>query len=68
MAIMMAELYAALREAGASDDKAAKAAQEAAAYENRLARIESTQRLHTWILSTNTAALLAITGKLFLGH
>jgi hypothetical protein len=60
MALMMAKLYTALR-AGA-------AAEEAAGFENSLAELKSTQRLHTWILTFNTAMIVAIVGKLFLSH
>lgn len=43
MPLMFSSLYAALLEAGASDDKARKAAEEAAMYENRFDALE--QRL-----------------------
>jgi hypothetical protein len=39
----------------------------AASFENSLAELKSTQRLHTWILTFNTAMIVAIVGKLFLG-
>lgn len=32
-----------------------------------MTEIKSTLRLHTWILSFNTALIIAIAGKLFLG-
>jgi hypothetical protein len=60
MPIMMQKLYSALRRANVPEDEAAAAAIEAASYENRLASVESTLRLHTWILSVNTAGILAI--------
>lgn len=63
---MMGKLYAALRQANVAENDAIAAAEEAAGYENRIAQIGSTLRLHTWILSLNTAALAAILGKLFL--
>jgi hypothetical protein len=31
-----------------------------------IAEIKSTLRLHTWILSVNTAGIVAIIGKLFI--
>lgn len=40
MPLMLSSLYDALLEAGASEEKARKAAEEAAAYETRLTRIE----------------------------
>ena len=66
MALMMGKLYAALRAADVPDDKATAAAEEVAGFENRLATIESTLRLHTWILTFNTAMAIAILAKLFL--
>jgi hypothetical protein len=66
MALMMGRLYAALRAADVPDDKATAAAEEVAGFENRLATIESTLRLHTWILTFNTAMAIAILAKLFL--
>jgi hypothetical protein len=68
MAVMMAKLYAALRAAEVPEDKAAAAAEEAAAFDNTLADIKATQRLHTWILGFNTAMIVALVGKTFLGH
>ena len=50
------------------DDKAREAAEEVAEYKDGLADVKSTQRLHTWILTFNTAMTVAIIGKLFLGH
>ena len=41
MAVMLAKTYEALKEAGASDEKAREAAEEIAAFENRLASIEN---------------------------
>jgi len=67
MAIMISELYDALLNAGATEEKARKAAETMAGFENRFANIESMQRLHTWILTFNTAMLAIIIGKLFTG-
>jgi hypothetical protein len=66
MAIMLEKLYDALRAGGVPDDKARAAAIEAAEFHNAVAEIKSTQRLHTWILSLNTAMIVAVVGKLFL--
>jgi hypothetical protein len=68
MAIMMEKLYSALRRANVPEDEATAAAIEAASYENRLASVESTLRLHTWILSTNTAGILILLGLALRGH
>jgi hypothetical protein len=65
MAIMMGNLYAALRSANVPDDKARE---EVAEFKGGLADVKSTQRLHSWILTFNTAMTIAIIGKLFLGH
>lgn len=65
MATMLRNIYAALIEAGASEEKAGAAAEEIANYDNQLADIRSTLRLHSWILSVNTALLLALLVKSF---
>ena len=41
MAVMLAKTYEAFKEAGASDEKSREAAEEIAAFENRLASIEN---------------------------
>jgi len=66
--VMISEVYDALKEAGASEEKARKAAEAVASFEHRFSNIESTQRLHTWILTFNTGLLIAVVGKLFLVH
>ena len=68
MPIMLEKLYDALRAANIDDAKARAAAVEVAEFKESIADIRSTLRLHTWILSVNTALLLAAAGKLFLGH
>ncbi len=68
MAIMMAKLYAALRAGDVPDDKAAAAAEEVAAYENRFAKMESDLNLLKWMVGFDLAMTLAIVGKLFLTH
>ena len=67
MAIGLMKLNDALLAAGAPEDKARAAAEEVASYENRLASIEATQRLHTWMLGANTAILFAVVGLLLRG-
>jgi len=66
MAVMMEKLYAALRAGNVPEDKAREAAVEAAGFEN--SDMKATLRLHTWILSFNTAMIVALVGKAFLGH
>ena len=74
MSEMIVEVYDALVAAGAPDDKARAAATAVAGMkdepwrrkiEAELENIRGTQRLHSWILGTNTAMLTAILFKLF---
>jgi len=62
MAIMLGQLHAALLAAGVSDEKARQAAEEVAEFRNDIADLKSTLRLHTWILSSNTAGVLILLG------
>jgi hypothetical protein len=64
---IMGKLYAALREAGADEVKAREAAEEAAAFENRLANVEARLLLLTWMVGFNLVMTVAIMSKLFLG-
>jgi hypothetical protein len=57
MSLLLSEIYDALKEAGASEEKARKAAEAIAGYEDRFAKIDrefaevrSTQRLQSWML------------------
>ncbi|KAB2870959.1 MAG: integrase [Bauldia sp.] len=65
MALMMGSLYDALRSGGIEDDKARKAAEEVAGYENRLASIESRLGLLTWMVGFNIAFTVGVLLKLF---
>ena len=49
MAVMMGNLYDALRSAGADDEKARKAAEEIATDDNRFAKVESDVALLKWM-------------------
>lgn len=67
MAVMSAELYRALKEAGASEDSATKAAEAVAAYDRhfakfdiRIERIEGRINLLTWMVGTNTVLTLSV--------
>ena len=66
MPIMMEKLYDALKSANVPDEKARAAAVEVAEFQESIGELKSTLRLHTWILSINTAMITAIVGKLFL--
>jgi hypothetical protein len=65
MPIMLEKLYDALRAAEVPDDKARAAAVEVAEFRDSIAELKATLRLHTWILTFNTAMLAALLGKAF---
>jgi hypothetical protein len=62
--LMNAEVYDALRDAGASEEKARAAAQSIAQYDDRLARVERRLDVLTWMVGTNVVLTLAILGRL----
>jgi hypothetical protein len=64
MALMLAELYDALREAGASEDKARAAAESVAQLDVRLGRIETKLSVLIWAVDANVAATIATFGML----
>ncbi len=64
MSLMLGALYDALRKTAIPEDDARKAAEEVAAYENRLARVESDLTLLKWMVGVNIALTLGILGKL----
>jgi hypothetical protein len=64
MALQLGALRDALLEAGASDEKATKAAEELASYETRLGHIEGKLTLILWALGANVAATVAVFGIL----
>ena len=71
MPTMISEVYDALLEAGASDDKARKAAEAVAAYDQRFAGIETRLvelagrvALIQWMLGTNIVLTLGVLWKL----
>jgi hypothetical protein len=63
--LINAEVSDALREAGASEDKARAAAQSIADYDDRLARVERRLDLLTWMTGVNVALGLAILARPF---
>lgn len=65
MALQLGALRDALIDAGAQQDKADKAAEEVAAYENRLASIDTRLTLLTWIASFNLAITITVLWRLF---
>ena len=62
---MISEVYDALKEAGASEEKARKAAEAVATYENRFARIESEFALVKWMIGFNLAMTVVVLWKVF---
>lgn len=68
MAVMMGNLYTALKAAGVDDDKAQGAAEELPGYEQRFSRLESEAVLIRWMIGFNIALTVAVLGKLFIGH
>lgn len=65
MALMIGELYTALREANVSDDKARAAAEAVADFERRIGRMETLVSVNTAVLTINTALVVAVAGRLF---
>jgi hypothetical protein len=66
LALQLGALWEALIEAGASPEKAAKAAEEVAEFEFRLSRMEWRLDVLTWMVGFNLALTVAIVGRLFL--
>lgn len=64
MALQLGALRDALIEAGASQDKASRAAEELASYENRLASMENKLSVLIWMVGTNLAVTLGLLAKL----
>jgi hypothetical protein len=62
---MISEIYDALKETGASEEKARKAAEAVASYENRFTRIESDLAVVKWMIGSNLAMTVAILWKIF---
>ncbi len=65
MSTMIFEVYDALKEAGATEDKAKKAAEALAAYENRFNKVEGDLSLLKWMIGFNLAISVATLFKLF---
>jgi hypothetical protein len=62
---MISEVYDALKEAGASEEKARKAAEAIASYENRFSKIESDLLVLKWMVGYLVASTTAILWKVF---
>ena len=61
---MLAEVYDAFRDAGASDEKSRAAAEAVANYDYRLARLEADVGLLKWMVGFNIALSIAMLGIL----
>jgi len=66
MALMMSNLYEALRQVHVSDELARKAAEEVAGYESQIAIIRSDLQLLKWMVGVNVGLTLIVLGRLFL--
>jgi hypothetical protein len=66
MTLQLGALRDALLDAGASSEKAEKAAEEMAGYENRFAGLESDLRVLKWGQAVTFAMTVAILAKLFI--
>jgi len=64
MTILITELYDALKDAGASEDKARKAAETMADYDSRLASIDTRLSVLTWMVGTNLIVTLGVLWRL----
>jgi hypothetical protein len=65
VATMISEVYDALREAGASEEKSRKAAEAIAAYDNRFNKIEQDLAALKWMAGFNLAIGVALLFKAF---
>ena len=65
MALMVGELYEALKLAQVPDAKARAAATPVANFERRIGRIETLVSVNTAVLAMNTALVVAVAGRLF---
>ena len=65
MATMISEVYDAFVAAGAPEEKARKAAEAIASYENRFSRIERDLAMLKWMTGTTLAGVIALVMKVF---
>jgi hypothetical protein len=66
MALQLGALRTALLDAGAASDKADKAAEEVAGFDNRIASVETRLAVLTWMTGANIALTLLVLGSMFL--
>lgn len=65
MATMISEVYDALKDAGAHEEKARAAAEAIASYENRFSSIETNLRLLQWMVGFNLAISIGVMFRVF---
>jgi hypothetical protein len=65
VATMISEVYDAFISAGAPEDKARKAAEAIASYENRFGRVEADLTVLKWMTGTILAGVVALVIKTF---
>lgn len=65
MSTMIFEVYDALKDAGATEEKAKKAAESLANYESRFNKVESELNMLKWMVGFNIGLSVAILLKLF---
>ena len=65
MTMMVTEVYDALLAAGAPEDKAARAAQALAGYDNRFNKVEADLTLLKWMVGLVLAGIVALITKTF---
>ena len=75
MAVMMGNLYSALKQAGADEDNAKKAAEEVAGYENRIADLKTEltgirgeRSFVKWMIGFNLVMTVALVARVFLSN
>ena len=66
MTMMITEVYHALRDVGANDEKARRAAEALADYQRDISELRGDTRLLKWMAATNLAFTMAILWRVFL--
>lgn len=67
MAVMLGNLYGALREAGVPDDRAQKAAEEVASFKDEISSVKTDVVLLKWMVGFNIALTLGLMGLVLRG-
>jgi len=67
MSTMISELYVALKDAGASEDKAQAAATAIADYDSLFSKVDADFLLLKWMVGFNLAFSVAVVFKMFFG-